>query len=229
MAPRKPRQTKTSTKDGPPETTLQADPQDNCVLFKLPLELREMIYAYVFAPGPECSSDSSFALAALGDRYYKRSPSGVLLRTCRLLNADAANMFVQAMKNLTLVIDLSSAKTRGNSVDADTDPFPGLKVPRPKDDQMSRLKRFTVIVDTGRTPLKLLDFLPCGTPHWVREDIGWYRDEVVEAHVAKSRVPGARKLRMLKRKQFDNTLRGLIAHERFAKEREVFERDTYGL
>lgn len=236
MAPRKPRKTKNSAKSNPPETAPKADPQDNCPLFKLPPELRDMIYTYVFAPGQECSSDSSVAVAALGNRYYKRAPSGVLLRTCRLINTDAAKTFAKAMRNSILVIDLSSAESRGNSAVDETNPFPGLNVPRLSDDQMSQLKRFTVIVHTKDTPMRLLPFheqlLPCGTPYWVREDIeaiGWYLDEIEESHVARSLVPGARKLRMLKRKQFDKIMRDAIANMRLAKEREARARDRYML
>ena len=70
MAPRKPRKTKNSAKHNPPEPPSQSDPQDQCLFFKLPPELREMIYTYVFALGPESSSDSDVAVAALADRYY---------------------------------------------------------------------------------------------------------------------------------------------------------------
>lgn len=135
-----------------------------------------------------------------------------------------------------MVIDLINAKSRGHSADDHTNPFPGLNVPRLSDDQMRQLKRFTVIVYTGRTPMDLLPFheqlLPCGTPYWLREDvdeIGWYSDEDVKAHLARSLVPGARKLRMLKRKLFDRVLRNIIADRRLAKEREALARDMYTL
>lgn len=103
-----------------------------------------MIYTYVFALGPESSfalgpessSDSDIAVAALGDRYYKLSPSGALLWTCRLLNTDASDMFARAMRNLTLVIDLSSAKRRWSDISP---------VPKLNDAHMSRIKRLVVI------------------------------------------------------------------------------------
>lgn len=84
MAPRKPRKTRPLANRKQTITTPSVDPQNDCPLFKLPPELRDMIYIYVFAPGLELSSDSTVVVAALGDRYYKRSPSGVVLRTCRL-------------------------------------------------------------------------------------------------------------------------------------------------
>lgn len=136
MAPHKLRKTKNSAKHNPPEPPPQPDPQDNCLFLKLPPELRRMIYTYVFALGPGSSSDSDIAVAALGDRYYKLSPSGALLRTCRLLNTDAADMFARAMRNLTLVIDLSSAKRRWSDISP---------VPKLNDAHMSRIKRLVVI------------------------------------------------------------------------------------
>jgi hypothetical protein len=145
MAPRKPRKTETLASHELPETTPSVDPQSDCPLFELPLELREMIYTYVFAPSPECSSDSSVAVAALGGRCYMRSPSSVLLRTCRHINTDAAGMFAWAMRSLTLVIYLSSAKSRGISADGDTDPFSVLKVPRLSDAQLSQLKTLLLL------------------------------------------------------------------------------------
>ena len=164
MAPRKLRKTKNSAKHNPPETTPQADPQDNCLLFKLPPELRDMIYTYVFAPGPECSSDSTVAVDTLEDRYYKRSPSEMLLlRTCRLINTDAASMFARAMSNLTLVIDLRHAR-RGRTK---TSPVPKLE-----NAQMSRLKRLVIFGYTYRHNEELLEFveqlLPCGTAYWAQ-------------------------------------------------------------
>lgn len=165
MAPRKLRQTKNSAKHNPPEATSQADPQDDCPLFKLPPELREIIYTYVFALGPECSADSDVAVAALRDRYYKLSPSGTLLRTCRLLNTDAADMFARAIRNLTLVIDLSSVR-KGRSMIS--------PVPKLDNAQMSRLKRLVVIESRSRyaSDKKMLEFveqlLPCGTAYWVQ-------------------------------------------------------------
>jgi len=194
-----------------------------------------MIYTYVFAPGPECSSDSAVIVAALGDRYYKRSPSGVLLRTCRLINAEAANMFSRAMGNFTLVIDLSSARNRGNPAVGNTHPFPGLVVPRLNNDQMSQLKRFNVIANTGRRQKELFQFyeapLPCGILYWAREDVPeWYRSgSLVERHVARSLVPGARKQRMLKKKQFDEIIRGWVAQERLARLRKESYRESDSL
>lgn len=136
------------------------------------------------------------------------------------------------MRNLFLVIDLSSARIRRNSANDDTNPFPGLEVPRLNNDQMRQLKGFTVVANTGRPQKELLQFyerlLPCGTPYWWREGIEWYRIDVVEEHVARSLVPGARKQRMLKRKQFDGTMRTFITRERFAKLDEALEIEMHG-
>lgn len=164
-----PRKTKNCAKHNSPETIPHADPpadpHDDCLLFKLLTELQESIYTYIFAPGPECSSDSAVAIVAMGDRYYKRSPSGVLLRTRRLINTDAADMFVWAMRNLTLVIGLSSARKKRSNFNP---------VPKPENLQISRLKRLVVIRYRFRYEFdkEVLEFveqlLPCGTAYWAQ-------------------------------------------------------------
>lgn len=208
MSPHKPRKTNNSAKHDPPETPPQPDPQDHCLLFKLPLELREMIYTYVFAPGPECSSDSDVAVAALGDRYYKVSPSGALLQSCRLLNTDAADVFAQATRNLTLVIDPSSARRRRSNVSP---------VPKLDDAQMSRIKRLVVIKNGHTYNRESLEFverlLPCGTAYWaqVGADPARFAYDVNSASspmtnirslaLSRARYPG-----VLKKKQFGRIL-----------------------
>ena len=178
------------------------------LFFRLPLELREMIYTYVFALGPECSSDSGVAVAAPGDRYYKLSPSGVLLRTCRLINTDAANVFARATRNLTLVIDLSSPRRRRMNIS----PVPKLDIA-----QMSRLKRLVVIKHRLPSSKDLFEFverlLPCGTAYWtqVGADPTMFAYDVFSmsspmTNIRSLALSGARIPGVLKMKQFSRIM-----------------------
>lgn len=213
MAPRKPRKTKTPANYNPNGATPQADPQTNCPPFKLPRELRDMIYTYVFGPGPEFHFNINRAVADLGNRYYEfyqypssASLSGALLSTCRRINPEAA-----PCRSLALLVDLSSARRRDNSADDST----GL-VPRLDNDQMAQLKRLTVIVHSGQSGKVSKRYveriLPCGTPYWARDGSDdSERDELVGAHVEGVPVLGAERQRTLKKRQFDKIVRAAMA------------------
>jgi hypothetical protein len=177
MAPRKPRKTKAPADHKQPETTPPVDPQTACPLFKLPPELRNMIYTYAFTLGQGGFFDRTFASANLGSVYYKlytHPPSSslriALLRTCRRINTEATSVFATKFSELTLVVDVSTARKHMDNY----------VLPRLDEDQMSRLKRIVVIVDfwppsTGWQHY-VEQFMPCGTPYWARD-----RSEASEA------------------------------------------------
>lgn len=82
-------------------------------------------------PKSSHSVQNALQTAISPSRYYKLSPSATLLRTCRLLNTNAADIYAHAIRNLTMVIDLSSARRRRSNMS----PMPTLD-----DAQMSRIR-----------------------------------------------------------------------------------------
>lgn len=110
MALHKTRKTKNSTKHNPPETTPQPEPHDNCLFFKLPPELRDIIYAYAFTSNLQAPEDGNPPIVELGD-LETTVPSSAFLLTCRQVEQEAAAIFRDAhrplWKNVVLSIDLS--------------------------------------------------------------------------------------------------------------------------
>jgi len=168
MAPRKSRKTKTPANHEQPKTTPSINPQNQCPLFNLLPELRNMIYTYAVTRGPGTFFDRALASENLDSVYYKvyaYPPSSslrnriALLRTRRRINSEAANIFAADFGELTLVVDVSRARRH----------LDNYLIPQLDDDQMSRLIRIIVIVASlppGTGWQHYVErIMPCGTPY----------------------------------------------------------------
>lgn len=131
--------------------TIKLDAQEECSLFRLSPEIRNIIYGYAFGQKiyPEDHAEAqrvAISLAAVG--YY--APSNELLRTCHRIHNESRGMFVKAQRDFwkdnAFAIELKD--DWGN---APVDTNKGMETSDLREAQLELIPRIVIDVETKTT------------------------------------------------------------------------------